>query len=319
MARVSSIALIPLFLWGPAAGCENIILATADKPEQALLKQVRSVSLAEAATALKKQGYVEITRGGRTFLIGPDLMQDKLYRSLPAFYESISRRSSGAFTVGSDEPLLRFVQAAFGDRFDALDKAKFVLGGASQVELNADGRTILIKRESALTPEERKEVENSPLQRRDPQKPATELPRLDEFSPVQCDRIHLTVLGKPEYRQFTWAKDLNEVSKVLDERLQELHGTATAALHGLFERLPAHDVMREVGRLERGASFSSLSPALRNALGGGILGDPKAFGFADEVEAEQFLARAQIGGVKKGIKITGAKGKASFISTALFP
>lgn len=302
-----------------SAQYENVILATADKPSVEQLKALNGLSVQEAVTRLKSEGYVEHVSSSRMYLIGPELMQDKLYRAVPAFYASISKRETGAFSVAGDEPMLRFVQAAFGDRFDALDQAKFVLGGASQIELTGNGRTVNLKRESVLSADERKAIEESPLARRAPDNPVKDLPKLDEFSPIQCDRVHLTLVGKPEYRQFSWGRDLKEVSSVLDARLQELHGAATSALHALFERLPAGDLMREVGRLERGASFSSLSPALQNALGGHIVADFKNYGFANEDEAERFLAAAKVGGVKKGIKLTGAKGKASFISIALFP
>lgn len=312
--------LAALLLLAPAGlQHENIILATADPLTLEQNKAVRGLPLSEVITKLKSEGYVEHVSGSRLYLIGPELMQDKVYRNLPALYASLAKRETGASSVAGDEPMLRFVQAAFGDRFDALDQAKFVLGGASQIELTGNGRTVNLKRESVLSADERKAVEESPLARRSPENPVKDLPKLDEFSPIQCDRVHLTVVGKPEYRQFSWGRDLKEVSSVLDARLQELHGAATSALHALFERLPAGDLMREVGRLERGASFSSLSPALQNALGGHIVADFKNYGFADEDEAERFLAAAKVGGVKKGIKLTGAKGKASFISIALFP
>lgn len=308
-----------LLLATPGIQRENVLIATADRPSAEQIKALDALTLTEAISKLKSDGFVEHVSGSKLYLIGPELMQDKLYRAVPAFYASISKRETGAFSVAGDEPMLRFVQAAFGDRFDALDQAKFVLGGASQIELTGNGRTVNLKRESVLSADERKAIEESPLARRAPDNPVKDLPKLDEFSPIQCDRVHLTVVGKPEYRQFSWGRDLKEVSSVLDARLQELHGAATSALHALFERLPAGDLMREVGRLERGASFSSLSPALQNALGGHIVADFKNYGFADEDEAERFLAAAKVGGVKKGIKLTGAKGKASFISIALFP
>lgn len=319
MALTSLAALTSLLLAPLAGQIENVVLATADKPANTLVKRLSEIPLSQAINLLKKDGHVEVVRGGRTYLIGPELIQEGLYRTLPAFYASVSRRGNGAFSVAEDPPMLRFVQAAFGDRYGPFDKSKFVLGGASQIELQADGKTIKLKRESTLSPDERRQIEEAPLLRRDPTQQPEDLPRLDEFAPVQCDRVHLTLIGKPEYRQFAWGKDLQEVSRVIDERLQELHKAASAALHGLFQRLPSDDVLSDIGRLEKGASFSSLPAPLRTTLERDILTNPSGYGFADEDEAERFLARAQVGGVKKGFKLTGAKRKASLISIALYP
>jgi hypothetical protein len=277
------------------------------------------VSVPKALERLQNDGFVKFTQGERTYVVDPILMQEKLSKSLPGFYESLSKLSQGTFSTKDEAHLTRFAEAAFGDRFDQFGESALALSGAATVELVADGRSITVRRESDLGSKARQDLETAPLIRRDPDKPRTDPARLDEFTPGICDSVHLTVIGKPEHRQFLWAKDIEAVGKVVNARLQELQGVALAAVYGLFSKLPAGDIASQAKSLERGQNFSAMPNQLKASLEAEITGQYQRFGFADQNEAERFLARAQIGDVKKGFKITGAKGKASFVSVILYP
>lgn len=314
----SLIALIPALL-ALQAQPERVIVATVEKPPEALVKELRAMPLPKALDRLQKDGFVKVTQGERTYVIDPFLMQEKLSKNLPGFYESLSKLSQGTFSPKDNAQLTRFAEAAFGDRFDQFGESALALSGAATVQLVADGRSITVRRESDLGSKGRAALESAPLIRRDPDKARTDPASLSEFTPSICESVHLLILGKPEYRQFLWAKDIEAVGKVVNTRLQELQGAAVAAVHGLFSKLPSGDIASQASSLEKGQSFATMPNELKTSLQAEITGQYQRFGFADQDEAERFLARAQIGDVKKGFKVTGAKGKASFVSVILYP
>ena len=319
MAVVTNFLALFLALVAVQAQPSRLIVATAERSQAAYVENLRRMPIGDALERLRKEGFLEIVRGDRTYAIAPLLAQEELFRNLPAFYRSLSNPDHRVLATNDDPQLARFAQAAFGDRFDRFDQSAFALSGAASIDLIADGRSVTLRRESVLTPEVRQMIESKPLIGRDSQQTNEVSVKLDEFTPHSYDSLHLFMLGKPEYRQFTWAKDFEDVAKVLNERFQELQGVVRKAVDDLFAKLPPQDPASQAQRLEKGQDFATVPGELKQSLEAEVTAQYQRFGFADEAEAERFLARARIGDVARGFKVTGAKKRGSFVSVILYP